>query len=273
MKALKLKKIVAVAVAATGLAAVAEPTVTVDEVKTGEPWSKITVNYTLGGMDAKLKYKVAFDVTAKNETRGVTNAAVKLTDGAATKEIDIVAIFGKQVADTKAKVKVTLIAIKPLGGVQLWANGPFWAESNIGKSEVNDHPEYGGIYKYHEAQSALLGQDWRLPTGNELGTLCDTSYCTQKWDDEKKGWIFTGAREGYTDKSIFLPAAGSDGCTQEGKRKEAEAGSKGFYWSSTEWGTGVNLRPVSLTFDSQKVGRENLLYLYRMSVRAVHDSE
>ena len=53
MKTLKLKKILAVAVAATGLAAVAAPTVTVDEVKTGEPWSKITVNYTLGGTDAQ----------------------------------------------------------------------------------------------------------------------------------------------------------------------------------------------------------------------------
>ena len=62
-------------------------TVTVGEVTAGEPWSTITVNYTLGGTDATLNYKVAFDITAGGQTASVTNVAAKLTDGAATKEI------------------------------------------------------------------------------------------------------------------------------------------------------------------------------------------
>lgn len=33
------------------------------------------VDYTLGGLDADLEYKMAIDVTARGETRGVTNAA------------------------------------------------------------------------------------------------------------------------------------------------------------------------------------------------------
>lgn len=89
----KLKGLFAATVAAIGIAAIAEPTVTVGKVETGEPWSKVTVNYTLGGTDAKIEYKVAFDVTAGGQTASVTNDAAKLTDGAATKEIDTVALF------------------------------------------------------------------------------------------------------------------------------------------------------------------------------------
>lgn len=46
----------------------------------------VAVNYTLGGTDAKLEYKVAVDVTAGGQTVSATNDAAKLTDGAATKE-------------------------------------------------------------------------------------------------------------------------------------------------------------------------------------------
>ena len=104
------------ALVAVGLSAfAADPSVTVGEVTAGEPWSTITVNYTLGGVDAATDYKVAFDITAGGQTASVTNDATKLTDGAATKEINTVEIFGKEVVDTKAKVKVSLIAVKPKG--------------------------------------------------------------------------------------------------------------------------------------------------------------
>ena len=46
--------------AAAGLMAPAAPSVTLGDVKTGEPWSTITVGYTLSGVDADLDYKVAF---------------------------------------------------------------------------------------------------------------------------------------------------------------------------------------------------------------------
>ena len=132
------------ALCAVGLSAfAADPSVTVGEVTAGEPWSTITVNYTLGGVDAATDYKVAFDITAGGQTASVTNDATKLTDGAATKEIDTAKLFGKQVVDTKAKVKVSLIAIKPkLGGVQLWEGGPIFAECNVGAEK----PEEAGYY-------------------------------------------------------------------------------------------------------------------------------
>lgn len=208
-------------------------TVTVDKVESGDPWSKVTVNYTLNGTDAEAYYKVAFDVTAGGQTAGVTNGAAKLMDGAATKELDTAALFGKQVTDTKAKVKVSLIAINPksLGGVQLWADGPFWAETNLGESEVQDHPEYGAFYKFDDAEAAvklLLGQEWRVPSKGDFDKLVDDSYCTKVWDETKKGWTFTG-KGAYSSNSIFLPAAGYDGRNGQGRIR---AGLNSCYWSS-----------------------------------------
>ena len=131
------------AVAAAGLMASAATSVTVGNVKTGEPWSTITVDYTLGGVEADLDYKVAFDVTANGVTRGVTNAAAKLADGTASKVIDTAALFGAASADPKAKVRVSLIAVKPqLGGVQLWENGPYWAECNVGATKPEEYGYY-----------------------------------------------------------------------------------------------------------------------------------
>ena len=216
-----------------GMTSVAEPTVTVGEVTTGEPWSKVTVNYTLNGTDAEAYYKVAFDVTAGGQTAGVTNGAAKLMDGAATKELDTAALFGKQVTDTKAKVKVSLIAIKPkAAGVQLWAGGPFWAEANLGQAEQGGPAEYGALYTFDNAtkEVAKLGGDWRLPSQNEFEALC--SNCDQKWDAQNgvMGRLFTGKGD-YKSNSIFLPAAGYG----RGYGREY-AGDKGNYWSSTEDG-------------------------------------
>lgn len=134
-----------VAVAAVGSMAMAAPSVTVGDVKTGEPWSTITVAYTLSGVDADVDYKIAFDVTANGVTRGVTNAAAKLTDGTASKTIDTAMLFGKETVDTKAKVRVSLIAVKikpELSGVQLWENGPYFAECNIGASKPEEYGYY-----------------------------------------------------------------------------------------------------------------------------------
>ena len=232
------------ALVAAGMTAVAATTVTVDEVKAGDPWSTITVNYTLSGTDANLSYKVAFDVTAGGQTASVTNGAANLTDGAATKEIDTVALFGKQVTDTKAKVKVSLIAVKmkPLTGVQLWADGPIWAEANIGSSEDPNHPEYGALfYSFSDAAAAVakLGNGWRLPTANEFKALLDESNCSRKWTTQNgvKGYLFTSKSD--ASKSIFFPACGKDFGQGEGRQR---AGDIGCYWN---WpGNGGNVIPA-----------------------------
>ena len=108
----KLKNCLAGTVVIARLVAMAGSEVVVNEVVTGNPWSTITVTYTLGGVDADLNYKVAFDVTANGVTKGVTNVAAKLTDGVASQVIDTATLFGTAIADPKAKVCVSLIAVK-----------------------------------------------------------------------------------------------------------------------------------------------------------------
>ena len=168
-------------------------TVTVDKVESGDPWSKVTVNYTLNGTDAEAYYKVAFDVTAGGQTAGVTNGAAKLMDGAATKELDTAALFGKQVTDTKAKVKVSLIAINPksLGGVQLWENGPFFAECNVGATKPEEYGYYfwwGDIVGY-----VHNGSSWDAVDGSKTGFSFSSENCpTYEKDAEalkSEGWI------------------------------------------------------------------------------------
>lgn len=71
------------------------------------------------------------------------------------------------------------------------------------------------------------GGDWRMPTDGEWEELIDN--CTVTWTTVNgvNGRLVTSKKPGYTDKSIFLPAAGY--------RKSASvngAGIYGYYWSS-----------------------------------------
>ena len=234
----KLKGLLAACVAAVGLTAFAAPKLTVGEVKTGEPWSKVTVNYTIGGTVAVTKYKVAFDVTAGGQTASVTNDVVNLENKQYSQELDTASakLFGKQVADPQAKVKVSLIVIKPetLCGVQLWEGGPFFAEINVGATVPGD---YGELYTFNEAKNAAesLGAGWRRPTKAEWQGLLNN--CISNWETCKDstgadiyGCRFTGATEGYTAKSIFLPAAGSRTTSTD----RQSAGVFGRYWSDSK---------------------------------------
>ena len=71
-----LKSLLAGAVVLVGFAAVGvETTAKINMVKSGEPWTEVTVDYTLAGIRPGLAYKVAFDVTSRGVTRGVTYLA------------------------------------------------------------------------------------------------------------------------------------------------------------------------------------------------------
>lgn len=266
---------------AVGDVPTSSPSVAVGEVSSGVPWSTVTVNYTLGGMDAATDYKVVFDVTANGVTRGVTNAAAKLTDGPASKVIDTAALFGAANADPKAKVRVSLIAVKTQAdGVQLWEDGPYWAECNVGATKpeeygyyfwwgdtvgytwngstwvsvqdgstisfVNASPENtlsgkdvsdclddGNLKSDYDAATVYLGAPWRMPTYEELAKLVDKNVCTAKWMENwngtgTNGYVVTGKTAGYTDKSIFLPAAGGGG-----EASFSRPNLDGRYWSSS----------------------------------------
>ena len=73
-----------------------------------------------------------------------------------------------------------------------------------------------------DAANKLWGGDWRMPTFEEFSELF--KMCSWEWTyiDEVPGYKITSMVEGYTDKYIFLPAAGYEG---------GNIGN-GYYWTS-----------------------------------------
>lgn len=165
--------------------------------------------------------------------------------------------------------------------VQLWENGPKFAEYNVGVTDGKAE-SYGGYYCWGSSidkdQSAayksgtdpltgtddtatnLWGSEWRMPTKAELDGLlanCDVAWTTVNGVNGRK---FTGKGD-YASNSVFLPAAGY--CYLGGV---LDQGVRGDYWSSTPKGSDY---AYNLSFGS---GRQNVGLNSRLngcSVRAV----
>ena len=83
--------------------------------------------------------------------------------------------------------------------------------------------------------AANWGSDWRMPTKTDFDNLlsnCTIAYVTTG----TKGIRFTGKDE-YSANSIFLPAAGIGNGSNL-----LNAGDRGYYWSSTQYGSGLAYR-------------------------------
>ena len=78
-----------------------------------------------------------------------------------------------------------------------------------------------------DAARANWGGSWRMPTKAEITELLEN--CTWTWTRRNGvyGHKVTSKKSGYTNKSIFLPAAG-----YRNDSSLASAGRGGFYWSS-----------------------------------------
>lgn len=130
--------------------------------------------------------------------------------------------------------------------VQLWANGPKFAECNVDASSITHHGGYyiwgrttdkeiggsnqGGTHtSFYDTATYIWGSNWRMPTQAEFEALL--ANCNAVWTDNYKniggkGVIFTGKGD-YMDNSVFFPATG---CTLDGGVIDGKFGS---YWSST----------------------------------------
>ena len=204
----------------------AEPSVKITKAYQKVPGSGVVdYSYMVSGFTTGQCYDLLIEVGAEGCAKTVVLTNLNVATGTATKSIDVKTLLGK------AYPNVTLFAeLKKVSAVQLWANGPFWAETNLGKSEVSSHSEYGALYKFDDAGAAvksLLGEEWRVPSKDDFAKLVNSSYCKKTWDSNRKGYTFTGVTTGYTDKSIFLPAAG---WSTGGAR--TYAGNGAVYWTS-----------------------------------------
>ena len=138
--------------------------------------------------------------------------------------------------------------------VQLWAGGPKWAKFNVGSTitsyeNVTEWTDYtvGPLYNgTSDFAASIWGANWKLPNAksssdNDFADL--RSKCTWEWCDGVNvqyepgctltGFKVTGIEPGYTNNSIFLPAAGEkSGSTLQYSRDAAS-----FWHSWVESGT------------------------------------
>ncbi|MBO7437513.1 MAG: Ig-like domain-containing protein [Bacteroidaceae bacterium] len=105
------------------------------------------------------------------------------------------------------------------------------------------------------------GGNWRMPTAAELEEL--KNECTWTWItlNGVNGYLVTSNKTGYTDRSIFLPAAGI-------RKNPSNVGSTGYYWSNS-LDDGDPGKAYYIGFSSGDKVYSNYSYYNGMSVRPV----
>ena len=158
-------------------------------------------------------------------------------------------------------------AAKDIGNVrwiQLWENGPKFAEYNVGVTDGKAE-SFGGYYTWADnIATTQWGEKWRMPTRAEFDALLNNQNCTCTWTTQNgvKGLLCKGKENtDYSSNSVFLPAAGlCDDGDVHGQ------GDYGLYWSSTP---NDRYGAYSLNFDSGRQGVNDSDRNGGFSVRAV----
>lgn len=104
-------------------------------------------------------------------------------------------------------------------------------DTNDGGSTFSKYNNNGGktvLDPEDDAAHVNWGGSWRMPTKAEWQELIDN--CTWTWTTQNgvNGYKVTSNKAGYTDKFIFLPAAGYRNASDL-----SDVGSNGLYWSSS----------------------------------------
>ena len=100
---------------------------------------------------------------------------------------------------------------------QLYANGPYFADRNVGASNATD---VGGRMTFTEARKTgsdyVWGANWCTPSKNQMDELLKAATsegstkvdCNYIQENGVYGFKFTGKKTGYTSNSVFFPAQG-----------------------------------------------------------------
>ncbi len=115
-----------------------------------------------------------------------------------------------------------------------------------------------------DAASANWGAPWRMPTKDEIRELIKN--CSWEWTiiNGVAGFQATSQKNGYTDKSVFFPAAGN----RSGTSIYDYVGSGGSYWSSSLY-TDLPDHSCDLIFGSGYLRWDHFYRSYGFSVRPV----
>lgn len=110
------------------------------EVFSDYPWKEVVVGYTITGTDASANYVrlTATDMVANKSYTAVELTGAKFTEGRHVLRWNAAS---EGVKFSSANV-VFSVAVVKLDGVQLWANGPYWAEWNVGATKPEEYGYY-----------------------------------------------------------------------------------------------------------------------------------
>jgi len=121
-------------------------TVKVTKFHQSYPYSgKAKIEYTVGGT---LPGNAVAEIVLNTDDMIATFIQSNIVTGANSHVIDFASSFGGAMLLTNASFVVTIAQAKPgsaatgLGGVQLWENGPYWAECNVGASKPEEYGYY-----------------------------------------------------------------------------------------------------------------------------------
>ena len=158
-----------------------------------------------------------------------------------------------------------------------WSTYQFSNSSSGPFSKYNTSSSYGAVDNKtvletgpdgDDVASKLLGGKWRIPTDEEwtaLRTNCTWTRTSNYNNTGIAGLIVKSNVSGYTDKSIFLPAAGYRNDADLGN-----VGSYGYYWSSSLHTDGP-YDAWYVYFYSDSVRRSSNYRYYGLSVRPVSE--
>ena len=130
----------------------ADPSVTIDSVSQRYPWNgMVDFQFTIVG-DSGTKYSTSFVAKDVGSGTNIVMSAIIKSDGSiANVKEELLPGTYNWVWNAQddlpcgwqcERVTVMGTAVAQFGGVQLWANGPYWAECNVGASK----PEECGYY-------------------------------------------------------------------------------------------------------------------------------
>lgn len=241
------------------------------EVFSGHPWKEVVVGYTIK-QSSPLADAIRLTATDRsaNKTYSTLVTNVELTPGRHS-----LCWHPAKFSSTNVVFTVSVVSLE---GVQLWKDGPYWAECNVGATKPEEYGYYfwwgntvgykrnalnngwisvadGGSFTFSRdnghshiylggidaaPQYQYLSAPWRMPTDAEWSALF--SNCTTTWTTRNgvRGRLVRGKEGVYKSNSIFLPAAGcGNGSSLD------NPGSHGYYWSSTLsvgtfWDPGLN---------------------------------
>ena len=164
---------------AMGVMAETANTVEVTKFHQSYPYSgKATVEYTVGGT---LPANAFAEITLNTDDASATFTQSNIVTGANTFTIDFASSFGGALLLTNASFVVTIAggSEAELGGVQLWENGPYWAERNVGASKPEDYGYYfwwGDTVGYTNTESGWIsvkdGTSISFSSSGAAGSTC-----------------------------------------------------------------------------------------------------